>query len=259
MELPSISIIIPCYNKADFIAETLDSIVNQSYPNLEVLIQDGGSNDGTVDIIAKYAKKYPKIFKYESKKDKGQVDAINKGFIKATGEILTYINADDFYTANALIRVGKYFANNPGTLWVAGQGKAVNYKGMEIAEFATWYKTMCLKLNRYFLLLMTNYLYQPSVFFTREAYIKYGPLKGTNEYVLEYDFWLKLGKIKMPAVLRKTLSAFRISGTNISSISYSKLLEDDYNLVQKYTKNPLVLFLHKINNFGRVATIHFLK
>ncbi|MCL5409297.1 MAG: glycosyltransferase, partial [Patescibacteria group bacterium] len=95
--LPKISIIIPSYNKSKYLTYTLQSIIDQKYPNLEVLIQDGGSTDGSVEIIKKFAKSNRKIIKWVSKKDDGQVKAINQGLRKASGEVVTFINADDVY------------------------------------------------------------------------------------------------------------------------------------------------------------------
>ena len=254
---PKISIVIPSYNKVDFIGKTLDSIVMQNYPNLEVIIEDGGSTDGTLDIIKKYFLKYPKIFTYESKRDKGQRDAINKGFEKTQGEILTYINADDVYEKDALRKVGEYFSKNSDALWLAGRGKVIDVNGKKIALVATWYKNLLLAINRYSLLLTTNYLMQPSVFITREAWGKYGPFTGKN-FVMEYDLWLKIGKKKMPVSLNKYLSYFRISGTSVTSIKSEELLFEDYKIVMKYTNNQFLLLLHKLNNLGRLITLNIM-
>ena len=106
---PKISIVIPSYNKVKYIQETLESVIFQKYPNLEVIIQDGGSTDGTLEIIKKYAKKYPKIISWVSIKDKGQVDAINRGLRKAKGNIVTYLNADDLYEKGALFEIAQSF------------------------------------------------------------------------------------------------------------------------------------------------------
>ena len=252
---PKISIVIPSYNKADFIKETLDSIVSQDYPNLEIIIQDGGSTDGTVDIIKKYAKKHPDMISWSSEKDKGQVDAINKGLKKATGGVLTFINADDVYEKGALRTVGEYFAKDPQTLWLAGRGKVTNEKGGEISKWVTAYKNFLLKLNSYNLLLIVNYLMQPSVFLSKEAYRKCGPFVGTWSYVMEYDLWLKIGKDKMPAFIDRTLSSFRLSGKNISSTQYNSLLGQDLELAKKYTNNFLVLYLHFMHNIGRKIVV----
>lgn len=246
-----ISVIIPSYNKSKFIAQTLNSIVNQNYPNLEVIIQDGGSTDGTVEIIKRFVRKNTNV-RWESKKDKGQLDAINKGFAKSTGEILTYINADDSYVKNAFKNIAKSFYEHPEAVWFAGRGVVIDSKGHEIAKLITWYKNMLLNLNSRFLLLTTNYLMQPSVFITRDAYKKFGPFSGTAEFITEYDTWLKLSRIGMPFVVNETLSKFRISSSSITQRMTKRLLKEDEKIVTKYTDNFVVLFLHRLNNLGRI-------
>lgn len=255
-KLPKISIVIPSFNKARFIGETLSSLFSQNYSNLEVFIQDGGSKDGTVGIIKKYAKKYPKIISWESKNDKGQVDAINKGLAKATGEILTYLNADDVYKKGTLLEVGRYFAKHPKTLWLAGRGEIIDEKGIVISSLVTDYKNFLLSQNKYDLLLMVNYLMQPSVFLSRGAYQKFGPFTGIKKGVMEYDLWLKLGKNKMPKVIDKTLSSFRISKGSISTKEFKNVLFADEQITEKYTQNPLILLLHYLHNIGRVAILN---
>ncbi len=255
---PKISVVIPSYNKVEYIQETLDSIVSQSYPNLEVIIQDGGSIDGTIEIIKKYAKKYPEIIQWESKKDRGQTDAINKGLKKAAGEILTFINADDVYERGALNKVSKYFGKHPDTLWLAGKGRLIDENGREKSKWVTTYKNILLKLNRHVLLLMVNYLEQPSVFLSRKAYKRHGLFTGTREYVMEYDLWLKLGEAEMPKVLNSYLSSFRLSKGNISTTQYDGVLKTDLEIVKKYTANKILLFLHKLHNLGRVVIVKLL-
>jgi glycosyltransferase involved in cell wall biosynthesis len=256
MKRPLISIVIPSYNKARFIGRTLDSILRQNYSNYEIIVQDGGSTDGTYEIISKYAKKYPEIFKVESKNDKGQTNAINIGLKKAKGEIATYINADDVYKAGTFSEVARMYQKNPEALWFAGQGTLIDSKGRETAQFATWYKNLCLFLNLKSILLILNYIMQPSVFLTKKACQKYGPFNGMgNGVVMEYGLWLKLSKVSMPVVIKKPLSAFRISEGNISSISYKNILEEDEQIIKKFTKNKFILALHKFNNLLRVATI----
>jgi glycosyltransferase involved in cell wall biosynthesis len=254
METPKISVVIPSFNKAEFIDKTLKSIFDQNCNNLEVIVKDGGSTDGTVEIIKKYAMNHSIIL--ESKKDKGQLDAINKGLSIATGDILTFINADDYYFPDAFVKISEAFIKNPDALWFAGRGVVVDKNEKEIAKPATLYKNFLLSLNSRFNLLITNYLMQPSVFFTKEVFEECGPFIGTSGYVLEYDFWLKLANKSMPVVINDVLSSFRISENNISSVKYNKLLADDQKILSKYTKNPLIIFMHKINNMGRVFTIN---
>lgn len=255
MSYPKISIVVPSFNAEKYIGSTLESVVSQKYPNLEVIVQDGGSTDGTADIVKKYVNKYKDLFIVESKKDNGQVDAINKGFNKASGDILGYINADDCFKEDALLAVGETFSKFPKTLWVAGKGEVIDKDENVKWNLSTKYKAFLLSKNKYYLLLMVNYLMQPSVFISREAYKKYGPFIGTNKFVMQYDLWLKLGKVSMPIVIDKSLSCFRLSGENISSTSFRNTLKEDYKIVKKYTNDPLILGLHEVHNLGRVVTI----
>lgn len=251
MESPKISIVIPSFNKVRFIRQTLDSIFKQSYTNFEVIVQDGDSTDGTVEIIKQFARKFPKHIRWESNKDGGQLDAINKGFGKTNGEILTYINADDTYENGAFNEVVKLYLSNPVALWFAGRGKVINSSGREIARGVTWYKNLLLSLNSGFYLLVINYLMQPSVFITREAWKKFGPFTGTSEFVTEYDMWLKIAKCRMPVVSDKYLSSFRIEPSTITKTRTKKLLSEDEKIVRKYTKDSMSLLLHTLHNRGR--------
>jgi glycosyltransferase involved in cell wall biosynthesis len=248
---PKISVVIPSFNAKKYIRYTLDSILNQKYPNLEIIIQDGASTDGTVEIIKSYAKKYPGIISWESKKDKGQVDAINKGLEKAVGEILAFINADDVYNKNTFKIVAKKYSQNPNALWFAGKGKIIDKDGNEKSRLVTMYKNCLLKLNKYNFLLTVNYLMQPSIFLNRKEYIKKGPFWGPKNFVMEYDLWLKIGKDKMPIIIDKYLSSFRLTKENKSSSYFKTLLPLDFQIVKKHTNNHLILGLHQLNNFGR--------
>lgn len=253
MTKPLISIIIPSFNKVRYIGKTLDSIVNQDYQNYEVVIQDGGSVDGTLKIIEKYAKKYPEIIRFESKKDKGQWDAINKGMRKAKGKILAYINADDLYKDGALSEIERLYRLNIDAYWFVGRGMVVDGKGNRIAIWPNRYKNLLLTLNIYFLLLTTNYLMQPSVFITKKAWKRFGPFVGHKHFVMEYDLWLKIAQFKMPVITNKYLSDFRIEPGTITKKYSEMLLREDEKIVRRHTDNPVILFLHGIHNLGRLA------
>jgi GT2 family glycosyltransferase len=257
MKPPKISVVVPSFNKVNYIGETLDSIFSQRYSNLEVIIQDGGSNDGTLEIIKEFAKKYPKEIRWESIKDNGQLDAISKGLRKATGEILTFINADDAYTDKAFSVVAKVYIQNSDSFWFAGKGKVIDKNGHEIIRNATSYKNFLLSLNSRLCFLIVNYLMQPSVFISHEAYEKYGPFTGSDKFVMEYDFWLKLSKVKMPVIVNEYLSKFRIERSTKTKQMSRAMLSEDLKIIYRYTKNPIIIFLHKLNNVGRLVVNKF--
>lgn len=253
MQKPLISIVIPSYNKVRFIGKTLDSIFNQDYSNFEVIIQDGGSTDGTLKIIEKYARKYPDTLRYESKKDKGQWDGINKGFKKAKGKIIAYINADDVYRKGAFAEIERLYRLNIDALWFAGRGNVIDAKGNQIAKWATRYKNLLLTINSFPLILVVNYLMQPSTFITKKAWKRFGPFIGTKRFVMEYDLWLKIAKIKMPVTTSRYLSSFRIEPSTITKKSSDALLAEDEKIIRRYTSSPIILFLHSLHNLGRLA------
>lgn len=254
---PKISVVIPSYNKVKFIAKTLDSVISQKYPSLEVIIQDGASTDGTVDIIRKYAVKYPDIVTFESKKDGGQLNAVKIGLKKATGDVLSFINADDQYLEGTLSSIASAYVSNPDSLWIAGGGIVVDSNDNEIAKPVTLYKKILQNMNYYPLLLTTNYLMQPSVFLTKQAYKKYGPFTGTPNFVMEYDMWLKLGRVKMPVLIDKTLTKFRIEPTTKTKTLFKDLLTEDEKIVKRYTKNRMIIFVHRLNNLARTVIGRF--
>lgn len=257
-KIPLISIVIPSYNKVKYIERTLKSIVTQNYTNFEVIIQDGGSNDGSLEIIKNYLNRYPKIIKFESKKDNGQLDAINSGIKKTKGDIVTYINADDVYEKGSFETVANYYIENPEALWFAGKGKVINENGIEIAKLTTVYKNFLLSHATYYLLLTTNFLMQPSVFLTKKALAKFGLFIGTKDFIMEYDMWLKIGKNKMPVVINKNLSKFRIESTTKTKRLFNEILKKDEEIVKKFTKSKVVLILHKLHNLGRILIGNFI-
>lgn len=254
--LPKISVIIPSLNKVKFIEKTLQSIVDQQYPNLEVIVMDGGSTDGTMNVIKKYAKENDFI-RYESKKDKGQVEAVNEGLKEAEGELLTFINADDFYQESALSSVAKAYQQNPKALWFAGRGVVVDYRDREMVRIITFYKNFLLGLNKYKYLLIVNYLMQPSVFITRNAFKKFGEFEGDSRgSIIEYKKWLEIGQERMPHILKNTLSSFRLTKKGLSANLFKTILAKDYQVAAGFTKNPVLLFLHQMHNYGRVALVY---
>lgn len=133
----------PCYNQAPFIEQTILSVLNQGYPNLEYIIMDGGSTDGTVDIILKYESQ---LAYWISEPDNGQADAIYRGFERATGEILAWVNSDEYYLPGALLEAGRFFAAQPRSESLIGNSIVVDAEGKEMFRrhaFPVSFRTCC--------------------------------------------------------------------------------------------------------------------
>jgi glycosyltransferase involved in cell wall biosynthesis len=249
--LPRISIVIPSYNKAAFLGATLDSIAAQDYPSLEVIIQDGGSTDGSLDVIRKFAESHPGMVNWVSGKDGGQLDAINQGLRKATGEIVAEIDGDDVYRPGAFRRVADHFQAHPESLWAVGKGGIIDNEGRPAMGAITAYKNLLLALNRPFLLHMVNYIVQPAAFFRREVFEKFGYWQGNAKFVMEYELWLRLAKVQMPGVVPAYLADYRLTLGTISSTQADHLLEEDLAAVRRVTGNPVLLGLHRLHNTMR--------
>lgn len=235
------SIITPSYNQAEFLEQTIKSVVSQKV-DLEYFIQDGGSTDGSVDIIKKYANKYSFIT-WQSKKDKGQTDALNQCLSKCTGDIIGYINSDDYYLLDALKNVEKYFINHPEKLWLVGDCRVSDPK-------FSW--TFSLKhlwpieLSPSYLQVF-NTINQPSVFLKKDLVAKVGEFDEKLNYAFDYDYWLRCQKMSgTPGRLHTPLSVFRIQPNSKGNTGYQKQFAEDYKVIKKFTNNPVTLVLHQL-------------
>jgi glycosyltransferase involved in cell wall biosynthesis len=182
---PRISIITPSYNQAPFLGETIQSILDQKYPNLEYLVIDGGSTDGSVDIIRRHESS---LAFWVSEPDRGQADAINKGLEKVTGDILMWLNSDDILFPGALNLVGEIFAIQPELQWVVGNPVVIDAHSQVINHRVHWLKPT------FRMLFFTFYtLNQESVFFRREA-LGTKRLRSDLHYCFDYELWLSLAR-----------------------------------------------------------------
>ncbi len=180
--LPLVSIITPSFNQARYLEDTIRSVLDQDYPCLEYFVIDGDSTDGSVDIIRKYA---DKLTWWVSEKDSGQAEAINKGLVRAQGEIVAWLNSDDTYLPGAISAAVKVFLDNPDVVLVYGNMLAIDEHGQTVNLLG--YNQLTLED-----LLCFQIIGQPAVFFRREALEQAGNLDITYHCFLDHHLWLRI-------------------------------------------------------------------
>ena len=177
-----VSIVTPSYNQAAFLEQTIRSVLEQDYPEIEYWVMDGGSQDGSVDIIRKYA---GRLAGWVSEKDSGQADAINKGFARAAGDVIAWVNSDDYYLPGTIRAVVETFQRNPACGLVYGDVISINGTGepINLMRYQPW------GLEG---LMQFHILGQPAVFMRRSVQMQAGMLDPTFHYMLDHHLWLRM-------------------------------------------------------------------
>lgn len=253
---PRITIVTPSYNQGAFIGQTIDSVLSQGYPDLEYIVIDGASTDNTVEVLRQYDGRLTWI----SERDRGQVHAINKGLRMATGEVLAYLNSDDLYLPGALLAVGRHFADHPESAWLTGRCRVVDQENREIRKGLTHYKNAWLRVANYQTLQITNFVSQMATSWRREAYQRVGELNESLHYVMDWDYWMRLGKHYKLSVVHQELAAFRMHTASKSGLSAAKAaaaanaqFDEEIQMARIHTRSPLLLTLHRMHNAMIVA------
>ena len=200
MDLPKISVITPCFNHVEFVDATMRSIHGQGYPNLEHIVIDGGSTDGSVPIIASYE---DKLAYWVSEPDEGQTDALIKGFDRATGEIYCWLNSDDLFEPNTLQEVAGFFTANPDVQFVYGDSRWIdrNGRGIKPKREHGW--------NQFVWLYDHNYIGQPSAFWRADLYQAVGGLDISFDMAMDADLWVRFAELTTPRHSRSFWSSMR--------------------------------------------------
>ncbi len=218
--LPLVSIITPSYNQARFLEACIRSVLEQDYPNIEYIIVDGGSNDGSVEIIEKYA---DRLAWWVSEKDKGHADALNKGFARARGEILAWLNSDDTYYPGAISDAVQTLLANPDVGMVYGDADITDAAGQVIGRFAS-------RQTDYWRLLRGSvHIPQATTFFRADLYRQVGPLSLEYFFAFDYDLWVKLAKVSRLLYVPRRWATFRLheAGKSVKddSVCYPDMLK----------------------------------
>lgn len=257
--LPKISIITPSFNQARFIERTIKSVVTQNYPNIEYIIKDAGSKDDSLEIIKKYAKLYPTIIKWISKKDKGQSDGINQGIKMSTGEIIAFLNSDDAYLPGTFKKIAKEFKENNEIMWISGRCRLMDENDKNISSWIKKYKDFLLNRYSYSSLLIQNYISQPSTFWRYKIIKEIGFFNNNRNYAMDYDYWLRIGKKYKLKTIKEDLAVFRIYSLSKGGSKFIDQFKEDLLIVKENTKNPFIILLHFLSNLMIINFYRILK
>lgn len=228
--LPKFSIVVPSFNQGKYIEETIRSVLDQDYPSKELIVIDGGSTDGTCDVIRRYD---DRIAYWVSEKDRGQAHAVNKGFAAATGDVFGWQNSDDIYLPGAFRKVASGIASHPGGGVYYGHIRFLDEEGIAFDE------------NRAVPVRMFNLLYDGSLvrnqaaFFRRSVWEKAGGLREDFRFCMDREFFLRAARLETDfRLVREFLGAFRVHGTSKTSTLQSARRQEDERLLETYLGRP---------------------
>lgn len=215
LNYPKISIVTVNYNGARFLEETILSVLNQNYPNLEYIIIDGGSSDGSVEIIKKYESK---LHYWVSEKDEGQYHAVQKGIGKSTGDIMAWINSDDLYVPNAFFGVAQIFNEFPKVKWLMGIPREYNEQGVMMSRITLpWGRWSKYRYYTYDF----QFIQQESTFWKRELWEKAGSkMDVSQKYAGDMELWARFFRYEQLHTTLATLAGFRNSSDNQRSVAF---------------------------------------
>jgi glycosyltransferase involved in cell wall biosynthesis len=239
-----VSIITVCLNGAAHLREAMDSVVLQDYPDFEYLVLDGGSTDGSLDIICSFAEDHPRI-RWWSESDGGISDAMNRGAALATGDVVAFLHADDYYTDSAVLStVVSTMSTVANTVWLTGGIREVDGFGSVLRDVAV----RRFSSRR---LLRNNIILHPATFVRREALLAAGGFDPTLRYAMDYDLWLRLAAASPPLEMERALACFRVHSGSRSTACRLAALDEEYAVRLRYLNSRFEKVPHRIYQFFR--------
>jgi len=246
-DVPRISIVMPSYNQASYLDAAIRSVLDQGYPNLELIVMDGGSTDGSVAIIRRHA---DRIAYWQSRPDGGQARAVQAGFDRATGEVLGWLNSDDLLQPGALWRVAEAARNRCNeSLMIVGDGLFVDADDRPVSRLTTgnWGQEDLLQVYA------GKQLSQPAVFYTHPALQAAGPLDGSLQCVMDLDMWIRMRGCAELVVVPEVLARMRIHPDTKNNTLLVMLLDEERQVVRRY--DHLLAPVRRL--WGRLRMRHF--
>jgi glycosyltransferase involved in cell wall biosynthesis len=226
----SVSVLTPSLNQGRFLADTLRSVAAQNYLNLEHIVVDGGSTDGSVEILRHWADSHPSC-RWVSEPDNGQTDAINKALQMARGEIIGWLNSDDVYCDGAVQAAVAALQAHPellmiyGDVWMMDQGGVLRHRADWVQDY---------DLRR--LYRVENYIAQPAVFLRRRAFDLVGPLDATLHWTMDWDLWIRVGKAGPVKRIPEVLACIRDYPATKSNSGGGRRFREITRLVRRHSQ-----------------------
>ncbi|HEX6243171.1 MAG TPA: glycosyltransferase family 2 protein [Polyangiales bacterium] len=228
-----ISIVTPSFNQAQYLERTLESVLNQRGDfSLEYRVVDGGSSDGSVDILRRYGER----LSWTSERDRGQVDAINKGLCAISGDIVGWVNSDDVLLPGALDAVARAFREHPEAEWLHGDCEIIDPDDRPVRKWVSLYKRLRAQRHSFANLLTENYVSQMTVFWRRSVHDQIGYLDPALHFAFDYDLWLRLARRGDPLYLPRKLACFRWYPASKSGSQFDRQFQEDFEVAAKYAK-----------------------
>lgn len=237
MNYPSISVVIPSFNQGNFIEDTIISVIGQQYPNLEVIVIDGGSNDNTVEIIKKYE---DKISYWHSQPDRGQADAINQGFKLSSGDILCWLNSDDMYFPGTLLKVAKILGKNEANKLI--YGGCILFHDCNNGTQGRLPPPFDANKLTYF-----DYIDQPSSFWTRKVWENVGELNINYNYIMDWEWFIRASKICDFIPVTDYFSLYRLHSQHKTSTGKNKRNSEIIQLLEQYAEEKWINLYKDVN------------
>jgi glycosyltransferase involved in cell wall biosynthesis len=233
MDFPKISIVTASYNQVQYIEECILSVIAQDYPNLEYIVIDGGSTDGTVDIIRKYEKH---LHYWVTEKDNGLYHALNKGFLKSTGEIMGWLNSDDILHRKSLFTIAEIFAGHQQVKWLQGYPTVVDEMGRIIYHRPPRYSKLSFYMKEYH---DGIFIQQESTYWKREIWLQSGEhISTAYKYAGDFELWMRFYNVANLFVTNSLIGAFRSRGEGqLSADNYQAYLNECDSVIDASVNN----------------------
>ena len=253
MSRPLVSIVIPSLDQRPFVERTLGSILGQEGDfDLEVLVQDGGSKDGTLEVLERHRDRISLVVE----RDAGQADAVNRALARARGEIRGWVNSDDLLRPGAIQAAVEAFRAHPAAPWLHGRCDIVDEQDRIIRRPVAAYKDFRARRHRLDRLLLENYVSQMTVFWRRSLEERVGVLDPSLRYTFDYDLWLRFARVAPPLFLDRTLAAFRWHVSSKSGSAFEAQFAEDYRVFLRHAPEGRWLRLRKRLRTAQILAVY---